>query len=133
MVAIPIRPSIWQSALAWVKTWCAVSQSACSLALPKRATLSAARKRATGEDQRERRLSDRRLDRFSDPNRIVAKQLPSKRRMFRPAIRAVACREQRRQLASRFVTKRDKIDRLSPFSRFLGAPGRRHLADDGRQ
>src|SRR5271165_4085675 len=30
-------------------------------------------------------------------------------------------------------TKRDKIDRLAPFGRFLGAPGRRHLADDGWQ
>ena len=77
--------------------------------------------------------SDRRLDRFGDPDRIVAKQLPSKRRMIRPAMRAVACREQRRQLASHFVAKRDKIERLSPFGQFLGAPGRRHLADDGRQ
>ena len=63
--------------------------------------------------------SDGRLDRFSDPNRIVAKQLPSKRRMIRPANRATAFREHRRQSASLFVTKGDKIDRLSPFSRFL--------------
>ena len=53
--------------------------------------------------------------------------------MIRPAARAAACREHRRQLARRFVTERDKIDRLSPFGRFLRAPGRRHLADDGRQ
>jgi hypothetical protein len=53
--------------------------------------------------------------------------------MIRPANRAMAFREPRRQSASLFVTKRDKIDRLSPFNRFLGAPGGRHLADDGRQ
>ena len=77
--------------------------------------------------------ADSRLDRFSDLDRIVAKQLPSERRMLRPAVRAVACREQLRHLAGRFVAKRDKIDRLAPFGRFLGAPGRRHLADDGWQ
>ena len=78
-------------------------------------------------------MSDRRLDRFSDPNRIVAKQVPSERRMIRPANRATAFREHCRQSASLLIAERDEIDRLSPFGRFLGTPGHRHLADDGRK
>ena len=53
--------------------------------------------------------------------------------MIGPANRATAFREHCRQSASLSIAERDEIDRLSPFGRFLGAPGRRHLADDGRK
>jgi hypothetical protein len=46
---------------------------------------------------------------------------------------AAASREQFRQLAGRFVTQRNKVKRLAPGSRFLGALCRHHLADDRRQ
>jgi hypothetical protein len=35
--------------------------------------------------------------------------------------------------ADRFLTEQEKINGLAPRNRFLGAPGRHHLADDGRQ
>ena len=46
---------------------------------------------------------------------------------------AAAGSEQFGQLAGCFLTQRNKINRLAPGGRFLGATGRRHLADDRRQ
>ena len=53
--------------------------------------------------------------------------------MVRPAARAAVCRKKLRKLPGRFLAKRDKIDRLAPLGRFLGAARRHHLADDCRQ
>jgi hypothetical protein len=48
-------------------------------------------------------------------------------------MRAAAFGEKLLQLAGCFVAERDKIDRLAPFGRFLGAARGRHLTYDGRQ
>ena len=37
------------------------------------------------------------------------------------------------KLVGCFLTQRNKINGLAPSGRFLGAAGRHHLADDGRQ
>ena len=41
--------------------------------------------------------------------------------------------EQVRQLADCFVAQGNKINRLAPRGRLVGATGRDHLADDGRE
>ena len=78
-------------------------------------------------------VTDCRLDCGDDPRRIIAQQPPRGRRVVRPAARAAVCRKKLRKLPGRFVAKRDKIDRLAPLGRFLGAARRHHLADDGWQ
>ena len=65
---------------------------------------------------------------------IVAEQLQGERRVARPADSRGGLRANSSGIcAGRFVAERDKIDRLAPFGRFLGAARRHHLADDGRQ
>ena len=53
--------------------------------------------------------------------------------MLGPAPHTAAGGEQLRQLIGCFIAERNKINRLAPGGRFLGATGRHHLTDDGRQ
>jgi hypothetical protein len=77
--------------------------------------------------------ADRRLQRVNYPDRIVTEQLVGKRRMIGPPGCVPAGAEQVRQLADCFIAYGNKINRLAPSGRLVGATGRNHLTDDGRK
>ena len=77
--------------------------------------------------------ADRRLERVNNLGRIVTEQLSGERRMIGPPGCVAAVAEQLGQLADRFVAQGNKINRLAPSGELVGATGRDHLADDGRE
>jgi hypothetical protein len=87
----------------------------------------------SAEVSRSSACADRCLERVEDLGRIVIEQLSGERRVVRPAMRAATASKQFRQFPGHFLTQRNKINRLAPRSRFVGATGGHHLADDSRQ
>ena len=82
---------------------------------------------------RSRAGADRRLECVNNPGRIVTEQLSGERRVVGPPGCAAASAEQVRQLADCFVAQGNKINRLAPSGELVGATGRNHLADHGRE
>jgi len=96
---------------------------------PKRHRIS----KRSAEVSRSGAGADRRLERVNDRDRIVTEQFSSEHPVLGPVIDTAACSEQFGQFAVRLLAQRNEINWLTPCGRFLGAAGRHHLADDGRQ
>ena len=113
--------------------WWVVSQSECSLAVPKRATLSAAVSECSTEVGRRGPVPCCGCERIDDCSRIVSEKVFGQRHVIRPIAAVLAYGEEVGQLQTGPLAQSDQVDGLAPFRPFLSTPSCCHLANYARQ
>ena len=101
--------------------WWVVSQSECSLAVPKRATLSAAVSECSTEVGRRGPVPCCGCERIDDCSRIVSEKVFGQRHVIRPIAAVLAYGEEVGQLQTGPLAQSDQVDGLAPFRPFQHA------------